>query len=198
MRPDRRIALATLALLGLLLLIAARGVAGEPYLNIGENSGGISNLKAVGVGDIITVFIVESATAQATAKTDANSKTEITGGPGLGILNQISQWGLTSENKFKGNGKSSRTGDLTAQISTRIVEELPNGNLRLEGERMVDINGEQQIITLTGIIRPEDLRADNSILSSLIADARISYSGDGPVADAHSPGILSRVVNFLF
>ena len=198
MKNERRIALLTVALLGPLLLVARPSQAGEPYLDLGQNTGGISNLKAIGVGDIITVLIVENASANATAKTDANAKTEVSGGPGLGILNQVSQWGLTAENKFKGDGKSSRTGVLNAQISTRIVEELPNGNLRLQGERMVDINGEQQIITLTGIIRPQDVRANNRIASNLIADARISYSGDGPLADVHSPGLLSRVVNFLF
>lgn len=187
-----------LALLAL-LLCGARGVhAGEPYLDIEDNTGGISNLKAVGVGDIITVLIVENASANTTAKTDANTKAEVSGGPGLGILSQVTDWGLTTENKFKGDGKSTRTGALQAQISTRIVEELPNGNLRLQGNRIVSINGEEQRITLTGLIRPEDLRADNSIASTLIADAEISYSGDGPVADAHSPGLLSRVVNFLF
>lgn len=172
--------------------------SGEPYLDLENNTGGISNLKAVGVGDIITVLIVETASANTTAKTDANTKSEVSGGPGLGFLNQVTEWGLTAENKFKGDGKSSRTGALQAQISTRIIEELPNGNLRLQGNRIVSINGEEQQITLTGLIRPQDLRADNSITSTLIADAEISYSGDGPIADAHSPGLLSRVVNFLF
>jgi flagellar L-ring protein FlgH len=185
---------------GLVTIVLTAGVAhaGEPYLDLGQGAGGIANLKAVGVGDIITVRIVENAEANTYATTDATSKTEVSGGPGLGILGQVSQWGLKAENKFEGEGESERTGYLTAQISTRVVEEMPNGNLRIEGERMVDINGEQQILTLSGIIRSQDLRADNSIASNLIADARISYTGDGPVADAHSPGLLSRVFNFLF
>lgn len=184
--------------ISLLLLAPSTTWAGEPYLDLGQGTGGVANQKAFEVGDIVTVIVIENATATTTAKTDANSKSEISGGPGLGILNQITEWGLDTETKFKGDGKSSRTGALNTQMSTRVVEQLPNGNLRLQGERVVMINGESQIITLTGLVRPQDVRADNTVASTLIADASISYSGDGPVADAHSPGLLTRIANFLF
>ena len=179
-------------------LLSTTALAGDPYLDLDRQTGGISNQKAFEVGDIVTVIVIENAQASTTAKTDANSKAEISGGPGLGILNQITDWGITSENKFAGDGKSSRSGALTTEMSTRVVERLRNGNLRLAGERTVEINGEMQIIQLTGIVRPEDVRADNTVTSTLIADAVISYTGDGPVADAHSPGLLSRIANFLF
>ncbi len=172
--------------------------AARPYLDVSRAEGGISNQKALRVGDIVTVMIVENAQASSTAKTDANTKAEISGGPGLGLLSQITQWGIETENKFKGDGKSSRTGALNAQISTRVVEVFDNGTLRLRGERLVEINGEAQTITLTGLVRGQDVRADNTVASTLIADAQISYSGDGPVADAHSPGLLTRIANFLF
>lgn len=182
----------------LLALTAVRATAADPYLDLSGDGGGVANLKALEVGDIVTVLIVETASANATAKTDANSKSEISGGPGLGILGQITDWGLTAENKFKGDGKSSRTGNLQASISTRVTEEFDNGNLRLQGERIVEINGERQIIALTGLVRRQDVRADNTVASTFIADAQISYSGSGPVADAHSPGLLTRIANFLF
>ena len=182
----------------LALTAVAPAIAGSPYLDLDRAVGGVANQKAFEVGDIVTVIVIENAQASTTAKTDANSKSEISGGPGLGILNQITDWGLETENKFAGDGKSSRTGNLNTQMSTRVVEELRNGNLRLSGERTVEINGEMQIIQLTGIVRPQDVRADNTITSTLIADAIISYSGDGPVADAHSPGLLTRIANFLF
>lgn len=191
------IALVVGALL-LVVLLVPSARAGAPYLDLDRGVGGIANQKAFAVGDIVTVIVVETASASTTAKTDANSKSEVSGGPGLGILNQITDWGLDTETKYKGDGKSSRTGALETQMSTRVVEELPNGNLRLQGERMVEINGEAQIITLTGIVRPRDVRADNTVASTLIADARISYSGNGAVTDAHSPGLITRIANFLF
>ena len=188
----------TLALFVTLIASAASVGATQPYLDLARGTGGIANQKAFEVGDIVTVLVVETASASTTAKTDANSKSEVSGGPGLGILNQITDWGLETETKFKGDGKSSRTGALNTQMSTRVVEQLPNGNLRLQGERVVEINGERQIITLTGIVRPRDVRADNTIESTLIADAQISYSGSGAVTDAHSPGLITRIANFLF
>lgn len=188
----------SLCFLWILWIGVAPANAANPYLDLDRSVGGIANQKAFEVGDIVTVLVVEAAQASTTAKTDANSKAEISGGPGLGILNQITDWGLSTENKFAGDGKSSRTGALNTQMSTRVVEQLRNGNLRLAGERTVEINGEMQIIQLTGIVRPQDVRADNTVQSTLIADAIISYSGDGPVADAHSPGLLSRIANFLF
>lgn len=188
----------TLGVVLLLLAAPALARAGQPYLDLAKGTGGIANQKAFEVGDIVTVLVMEAATASTTAKTDANSKSEVSGGPGLGILNQITDWGLETETKYKGDGKSSRTGALNTQMSTRVVEALPNGNLRLQGERVVEINGESQIVTLTGIVRPRDVRADNTIESTLIADAQISYSGEGAVTDAHSPGVITRIANFLF
>jgi len=181
-----------------LCLVTTSAWAGRPYIDLERQVGGITNQKAFGVGDIVTVLVVENARASTTAKTDAKSSSEISGGPGLGILNQITDWGLSTETNFAGDGKSQRTGSLNTQMSTRVVERLRNGNLRLSGERTVEINGEMQIIQLTGIVRPRDVRADNTVESTLIADAVISYSGDGPVADAHSPGLLTRIANFLF
>jgi flagellar L-ring protein precursor FlgH len=83
-------------------------------------------------------------------------------------------------------------------MSARIIELLSNGDLKIEGRRMVEINGEEQITVLTGIVRPSDVLADNTVYSFLIADASISYRGRGLVDDAAKPGILSRFVNWLF
>src|SRR5690606_38328587 len=99
-----------LVVLLIALVLAAPAQGGSPYLDLERGVGGIANQKAFAVGDIVTVLVVETATASTTAKTDANSKSEVSGGPGLGILNQITDWGLDTETKYKGDGKSSRTG----------------------------------------------------------------------------------------
>ena len=195
-KPSNRFRLA--AVLVVLLLGAAPAVAGEPLIDFDTGHSLVSNVKALGVGDIVTIIIVESTSANATSKTDANAKTEISGGPGIGFLKPFGTWGLDTENKFKGDGKTSRNGNLEAEISVRIQEVLPDGNFRLTGTRMVEINGDRQIIEISGICRPRDISADNTILSTYISDAQIAYSGTGLVQDVAEPGLLSKIVNWIF
>ena len=90
------------------------------------------------------------------------------------------------------------TGDLQAEISVQIKEVLPNGYFRLVGTRLVEINGDRQLIEISGCCRPQDIRADNTILSTYIADAQIAYSGTGALNDVAQPGIITRIVNWLF
>lgn len=183
---------------GALLLVAAAAGAAQPLVDLQSGRSLFSNLKAHQVGDVVTIVIDEASIADATSRTDANTKSEVGGGPGLGVLNLISQWGLDTESKFKGDGRTQRTGNLQAEISARIVEVLPSGDFALAGTRMVDINGERQMIEITGVCRERDIGPDNTILSTYIADARIAYSGSGPIGSAGSPGIITRVVNWLF
>jgi flagellar L-ring protein precursor FlgH len=77
-------------------------------------------------------------------------------------------------------------------MSAIVTQVLPNGNLVIEGKRLVRVNNEEQVMILSGVIRPRDVAADNSILSTLVADAKIFYSGEGVIADKQRPGWLSR------
>jgi len=181
-----------------LLLATLPAAAGEPLIDFDTGHSLVSNVKALGVGDIVTIIIVENTSANASSKVDANAKTEIAGGPGIGFLKPFGTWGLDTENKFKGDGKTSRNGNLEAEISVRIQEVLPDGNFRLTGTRMVDINGDRQLIEISGVCRPRDITADNRILSTYISDAQIAYSGTGLVQDAAEPGLLSKIVNWIF
>jgi flagellar L-ring protein precursor FlgH len=187
-----------LVLLAAVLAATVPSGAATPLVDLESGRSLVSNMKAHRVGDVVTIIISEASTANATAKTDANNKTEISGGPGLGFLDLISDWGLDSENKYKGDGKTTRTGNLRAEITARIVEVLHNGDYRLSGTRMVNINGERQLIEISGICRERDIGADNSILSTYIADAQIAYNGSGPINAASEPGIISKIVNWLF
>jgi flagellar L-ring protein precursor FlgH len=89
----------------------------------------------------------------------------------------------------------SRNGSLTGEISALITEILPSGNFRLEGRRTVTVNNEEQILVLRGIIRPQDINFDNTILSRWIADASISLTGEGVVADEQRKGWLAKVLS---
>jgi flagellar L-ring protein precursor FlgH len=189
-----------LALGGVMAAVQAIGVAGavEPLVDLESGRSLVSNLKAQRVGDIITIVINETSTANASSKVDANNKSQVSGGPGLGFLDLLKSWGLDSENKYTGDGRTQRTGNLQAEMTARIVEVLHNGDFRIAGTRMIDINGERQLIEVTGLCRTRDITAENTILSNFIADARIGYTGSGVVNSASEPGIITKIINWLF
>lgn len=168
------------------------------------------NAKARRVGDIVTIKIVESSSATNQANTDTDRTTSLDVGL-TGFFNLEDRYPatrkffnpfapVTSEytGEFAGSGKTVRSGALTAYITARIIQIMPNGNFVIEGNREVRVNNENQIITLTGIVRPRDISSDNVIQSTYIADARISYSGSGIVNDQQRPGWLTRILDNIW
>lgn len=166
--------------------------------------------KAAKVGDIITVTIDENATSTQSATTNTAKDSSINmqapnvlGLPSsLGIqnfLNMGTQFdpsvNATIANSMQGTGTVTRNGTLSATISALITDIVPSGNLRIEGRRSVTINNEEQIMVLRGIVRPQDINFDNTIPSTLIADASISYSGEGVVADEQRKGWLAKILS---
>ena len=87
---------------------------------------------------------------------------------------------------------------LTATMTARVAEVLPNGDLVLESVRELDLNGERQIVVLTGIVRAQDVRRNNTVLSTQVAQLRIQYYGRGLMKDNLKPGWLVRVLNKIF
>jgi flagellar L-ring protein FlgH len=153
------------------------------------------------VGDILTVQIVENTSATAVANTNTKSQydAEVSAG-GTGALDFIpflSGSGST-KGEHKGDGRTQRQGRLTGTVTVKIVEVFPDGNLRVEGQKSVVINGERQLTILTGVIRPQDIAPDNSIRSDRIADAEISFKGKGVLANTERPGFIARVFDWIF
>jgi len=173
--------------------------------------------KARNIGDIVTVEIDES--AQASNK--ANTATERSSGLEAGIekLFGVEDWwqdeilpdvnskwpkidpfGNPSvkgylKSDFEGDGETSRSGNLSAFITCRVVDVMANGNLKIVGTREVMVNHENQLIILSGTIRPRDISDNNIILSTFISDAKIAYSGSGVVDDRQRPGWLANLLN---
>ena len=106
--------------------------------------------------------------------------------------------GASTKNDFSGSGETTRTGSLSATITARIVDVLPNGNLAVEGKRELYVNNEKKEILVQGIVRQKDIAYDNSILSTQIADAKIIYTGIGVVGEKQSPGWLARIVDIVW
>jgi len=168
------------------------------------------DFKARRVGDIVTIHIVESATASNKATTATGRKSGISAGidnffnlesrfpTSRPDFSPFAKVGADISSTFDGTGETKRSGDLTAYVTARVTEVLPNGNFIITGSRSVTVNHEEQQITLTGMIRPRDISTDNVVLSTYIADARITYSGEGIVQDRQRPGWLARLFDFVW
>jgi flagellar L-ring protein precursor FlgH len=179
-----------------------------------QDNGGLGqmfvNVKARRIGDIITVRIVETSSAANKASTSTDRKSSVTGGltnffnmeqgyaSDRPFFNPFSSVKASLESDFEGAGSTVRSGALNAYMTARIIDILPSGNLFIEGNREVRVNNENQIITLTGLVRPQDISSDNVVQSTYIADARISYSGTGIVDDRQRPGWLMRLLDKIW
>jgi flagellar L-ring protein precursor FlgH len=154
------------------------------------------------VDDVIRVNVGEANNATNDAQTRTNSRNsgKIAVGDGSGLLKFLPNAGKSAdlESGFDGLGKTARRGSMTATVSARVVEVLANGTLRIEGTKQVVINEETEVLSVAGLVRPEDIASDNSVSSSRIADAKISYSGHGTDANAEKPGYLARFMDWLF
>lgn len=155
--------------------------------------------KAVKEGDILTVLIYESTTASSRADTKTNKSDSASTKPGVGpLLSMLPEWSLSGKTSSQASGATTRSGSLVGKISVVVKEVLPNGSLRVEGSRIVGVNGEKEKITLTGIVRPEDISADNTLPSTAVAQAEIHYEGKGPVGSKQREGLLTKLLKWLF
>ena len=155
--------------------------------------------RARRTGDLVTVQIVESMSAIGSA--DANlGKTSASGGSLPWPL--PADWSklmrASSETGFNGTGTTSRAASITAVITTRVKEQLPNGDLVIEGVREIVINGDRQFVTLSGIVRQADIASGNIVPSPFVGDLQIKYFGQGFMKDNLSPGWLIRFLNKVF
>lgn len=159
--------------------------------------------KASHVGDIVTVRIVENAKGSKDAQTTSGRSSTIGASTSafLGIptnTTQKLQADATFSDDFDGSGSTSRSGALTADITAVVTAVFPNGNMVIEGKREVLINSEKELISLAGVIRPEDIGPRNTILSTFIADAKIEYTGRGVINDKQRPGWLIRILDWIW
>ena len=115
----------------------------------------------------------------------------------LGFLSPSASAKIATKDSYAGNGTTTRNDQLTASMTAMVTEVYPNGNLKILGHREVVVNSERQTMEVTGIVRPIDVDSRNTVQSTAIADAKISYTGFGVVDDKQHPGWLGRVFNFI-
>lgn len=174
------------------------------------NSGSIDSIysdhKAYKVGDIVTILVIEATEGYQSASLKTQKRQSLGGGMGLSswgggvsipFPSNVPSWGAGGQEYQDGSGKSTRKGGLIAKISARVEKVLSNNNLVIKGTKIIEINDDKQNLIIEGVIRPEDIGADNTILSTYVADAKIKYEGKGPIAEKTSPGILTRILDWL-
>lgn len=149
-------------------------------------------------GDILTIRLVERTSASKSADTSFKKGDEVSlVNPSLfGVPLSIKGYGLDAsvqgDRNFKGEGESNQSNSLNGQISAIVTEVLPNGNLAIRGEKMLNLNQGEEFVQISGIVRPDDIAPDNTVPSSQVADAQITYAGKGAIADANAVGWLVR------
>jgi flagellar L-ring protein precursor FlgH len=176
-----------------------------------------TDARARNVGDTITVDIMESSSSKMAANTSADRTSSIDASvdnalgymrvleeknPRLGTDAAGARGGSLIKgsltNSQAGTGSSDRSGSITASIGARVVEVYPNGNLVIFGRQEMKVNNDVQHIIVSGIVRPEDVDADNTILSTNLADAHIEYVGRGTIADKQKAGWATRLVDAVW
>lgn len=180
-----------------LLLLACVQTAGATSLFVpGKYQPLTSDLRMRKVGDLITVMVYENASASSAANTSAGRDADVglgvTGTPGKTYAGSI-----TASNKTDGRGRTAREGKVLAQITVTIREIDDNGDLVIAGEQLLEINNERQQISVEGRIRPQDVSDTNVVLSTRVANARISYAGQGDLADKQRPAWWQRLLTLF-
>jgi flagellar L-ring protein precursor FlgH len=162
----------------------------------GDERGLFSDRKAGKVGDIVTVVIVEEAKASNMNSAKKDKNLEVTT-KASGALDFLPKVGAKGESKFKRGGAVTRAGSLQAKVTAQVISVLPNGNLRIEGERKVKIDSEEETIYVSGIARPDDIQAQNVIMSTYLAEAKIEYKGAVSLSSKEKPNVGVRVLQKL-
>jgi flagellar L-ring protein FlgH len=181
-------------------IVAAAPVAGQDFRDNSRRSL-FSDQKASRIGETVTILVVETTVASNDASTSAGrsddlnfgatANTGATGGTNIGV-------NLGTGSSFRGSGSTSTKGSVRAKITANVDSVLANGNLVINGSRRIVINQEEQTIKISGVVRPSDIQADNSVYSYNISDATILMEGNGMVEKVQGPGLITKFLHILF
>jgi len=177
------------------------GSPGSLFTASGHLADAARDLRAGRVDDVVTIVVSESLAAVASGvsntsrKSSAVSNIAALAGTVAATNRLANPLGVTGDQELTSNGQTSRNLTLTTTLSARVVDVMPNGTLVVEGTRDIGVNSEKQTITVRGIVRPSDLSAANSVLSTQIANLQIHVTGKGIVGDAiRRPHFLYRLL----
>ena len=153
----------------------------------------VSDSRAFRVGDVLTVVLQEVTQARKSADTSYGKQSSVAVAPAVVGGNEIdSDISISAQREFSGSATSTQQNALQGSITVMVYEVLPNGLLRVAGEKRLYLNRDEEVIRLSGYVRAEDIDTNNRVSSQRVASARIEYSGRGTSKDVNSPGWLMR------
>lgn len=193
-----------LSLAAAALAVGVRAESLWPSASSGAQASMFADRKASGRGDILTIVIAESAVASSSQSTKSTREASIEDEisrfiySGLGKRRgELPKTSATGGSSYSGGGDISNSQSLSARAAVVVTDVLPNGNLVIEGVRMVKFSNETQYVVLHGLVRPDDIARDNSVISTNVADARVEFHSEGALTDAQRRGWLSKIYEKL-
>jgi len=151
--------------------------------------------RALRVGDNLTVIVTELTTATADARTTADKAGNVTGSASL--HNKPQQGAFSIDQTFNGGGTIERSGKLQARLTVIVQDIDKDGYLHVRGQQQIAINHDKQKLIVEGRVRPQDIATDNTVLSTRLSDAHISYTGSGVLSENEHPGLFTRILSWL-
>lgn len=189
-----------LMIIGLLVIISvcsAPAVFGDSLWANGSRPQ-TTDVRSFRVGDLLTINIIEQSSANNQVDTKGTETNTFLMGPGAGKLTSLIPYMKgNAQNGYTGSGQTSRAGTLTARLTVTVTSIDDNGILEIEGNQKIKVNKDEQELHIKGQVRPQDVRSDNSVISSYIANADIEYKGTGS-GESGQPGVISRFLAWLF
>ena len=190
------------------LLCGAQAHAAGSLWPAGSERGMVSDRRASQVGDILTVVVAESANASSAQTKSANRDSSLEDAIGQFIYSaaatgrfthkgELPSSSASGKSTYSGGGQVNNSQSLSARAAVLVTDVLPNGNLVIEGARMVTFSGETQYVVLRGLVRRADVSAANTVLSTNVADARVEFLSEGTLTDAQKRGWLSKLYEKL-
>jgi flagellar L-ring protein FlgH len=191
---------------GLFILVACLLAATSPSVTYADSlwadaaptSVLFGDQRARAVGDILTIVVNESSSAVRTGSSSNTKSASGTSDKGTGLLGFVPESSISQDDSFTSKGTINNSNTVKARLTVQVVEVKPNGNLVISGTQNIRQNGEEQRIVVSGQVRPSDIRVDNSVLSSNVADAKILVTGSGPLVNKQRQGILTQIWNWIF
>ncbi|MBW8743384.1 MAG: flagellar basal body L-ring protein FlgH [Sphingomonas sp.] len=154
-----------------------------------------SDRRRFEIGEVLTIMVYENASATSSADTGTNRDSSV--GMGISLPNWNKSAAATANNDFNGTGRTQRAGRVLAQITVLVREVMPNGDLLVGGEQLLEINGEKQTIRAEGRVRPRDISENNVVLSSRLAEAKLAFVGDGVLGDMQRPRWWQKLLSLF-
>ncbi|MBI5688817.1 MAG: flagellar basal body L-ring protein FlgH [Verrucomicrobia bacterium] len=186
------------------LTAAAPAASLWPNSNSGSQASMYADRKASRQGDILTIVVAESAVASSSQSTKSSRESSLEDAisrfvySGLGKRRgELPATSASGSAGYSGGGDISNSQSLSARAAVVVTDVLPNGNLVVEGVRVVRFSGETQYVVLHGLVRPDDIGRDNSVISTNIADARVEFHAEGALTDAQKRGWLAKTYEKL-